>query len=482
MNQETDSATILAVDDQPANLEVVSRFLGQAGYRVLIAKDGERAIERAQRARPDLILMDVRLPGEDGFAVCRRLKRIPELCRTPVIFMTAFSDDQSKQSAFDAGGVDYVAKPVSPGELLARVSTHIEIARYRYDLEQEIERRTEDLRRRTEEQSLLLDTMSAQVWYLTDEKTYGPVNRARAEFIGKSADDLVGRPMREFLPEEVARECERSNAQAFASDAPVHTEEWGTNARGERRLLSITKSPGPRTGRRAAYVVCVGVDLTEQHELEERLRRELNEKELLIREVHHRVKNNLSVVASLLQLQLNAIDSGADPAQALRSSSDRIHAMARIHQQLHESGKLSELPMDEYVRNLAVGLASIYDPEHRITILTETDDITMDVTMGIPCGILINELVTNSLKHAFPGRDHGEIRIILDHGDKAACRLQVIDDGVGTTLDPADRAGGSLGATLVHALCEQIGGTLTVEGDHGTCVTVEVPLERSPGS
>ncbi|MFW5783583.1 MAG: sensor histidine kinase [Spirochaetota bacterium] len=127
-------------------------------------------------------------------------------------------------------------------------------------------------------------------------------------------------------------------------------------------------------------------------------------------------------------------------------------------------------------------MASIYDPEHRITILTETDDITMDVTMGIPCGILINELVTNSLKHAFPGRDHGEIRIILDHGDKAACRLQVIDDGVGTTLDPADRAGGSLGATLVHALCEQIGGTLTVEGDHGTCVTVEVPLERSPGS
>jgi PAS domain S-box-containing protein len=118
---------ILVADDTPANLSVLLEFLGQSGFEVLIAEDGESAIERATYARPDLILLDVLMPELDGFATCERLKAQPETRDIPVIFMTALADTVDKVRGFDAGAVDYVTKPFQPAELLARVRTHLTI-------------------------------------------------------------------------------------------------------------------------------------------------------------------------------------------------------------------------------------------------------------------------------------------------------------------------------------------------------------------
>ncbi len=130
---------ILIVDDTPLNLNVLMNFLEAAGYKVLIATDGESAVEQAEYARPDIILLDVMMPGIDGFETCRRLKANQITQKIPVIFMTALTDTSDKVRGFEAGAVDYITKPLQQEEAIARVNTHLELARKQQRIEQLME-------------------------------------------------------------------------------------------------------------------------------------------------------------------------------------------------------------------------------------------------------------------------------------------------------------------------------------------------------
>jgi len=134
---ESDKAvrTILTVDDQPANLRVLIDCLERSGLRVVVALSGEEALERARHVRPDLVLLDVQMPGMDGFVTCRELKRGAATQDIPVIFMTSATETEDKLSAFAAGGVDYVTKPVNEDEVLARINTHLTLSALRRQLE-----------------------------------------------------------------------------------------------------------------------------------------------------------------------------------------------------------------------------------------------------------------------------------------------------------------------------------------------------------
>ena len=135
--------TLLIVDDVPANVSVLLDFLGDAGFEVLVAESGAGALDQLRFARPDIILLDVIMPGMDGFEVCRELKATPEYQDIPVIFMTALSDTVDKVRGFSFGAVDFVSKPVQPEEVIARVRAHLEI---RW-LQEELEGKNRDLER-----------------------------------------------------------------------------------------------------------------------------------------------------------------------------------------------------------------------------------------------------------------------------------------------------------------------------------------------
>jgi signal transduction histidine kinase len=137
---------ILVVDDTPANLEVISEMLAEEGYIVATAIDGERALKRVQTHPPDLILLDVQMPGIDGFETCQRLKSNPVTASIPIIFITALSDTDSKVKGFALGAVDYIAKPFQEQEVLARISTHLQLQRLKQHLEQRVEERTIELK------------------------------------------------------------------------------------------------------------------------------------------------------------------------------------------------------------------------------------------------------------------------------------------------------------------------------------------------
>lgn len=138
----TNSSTILVVDDTPANLEVVCDILNDVGYEIATAIDGNRALKRVQTHPPDLILLDIQMPGINGFEVCRQLKADTETTQIPVIFMTALGDMDSKVKGFDLGAIDYITKPFQERELLARIKTHLQISQLTETLEKTVEERT----------------------------------------------------------------------------------------------------------------------------------------------------------------------------------------------------------------------------------------------------------------------------------------------------------------------------------------------------
>ena len=213
--------TILIVDDNPINLGVVVEHLEYRGFEVAVALGGEEALERARFLRPDLVLLDVMMPGIDGFETCRRLKAQPETQHIPVIFMTALGDVSDKTEGFAAGGVDYVSKPFQVGDLLARVSTHIELGATQASLRRELEAARAELaegrgaepgsryRRLFETATdgiLLVDIGTGQV---------ADANPAAGRILGTGADELIGRPLAD-LPPFGAADLDRLGGAAHA--------------------------------------------------------------------------------------------------------------------------------------------------------------------------------------------------------------------------------------------------------------------------
>jgi DNA-binding response OmpR family regulator len=150
-----DGPTIMIVDDTPANVGVLGWYFEENGFRVVVAQDGEEALERAQFVQPDLILLDVMMPGIDGFETCRRLKMMPGAKEIPVIFMTALSDTNEKISGFKAGGVDYVTKPCQIEEVLARVNTHLALR----TMQKKLQEQNRKLREESDERQRLQEEL-----------------------------------------------------------------------------------------------------------------------------------------------------------------------------------------------------------------------------------------------------------------------------------------------------------------------------------
>ena len=185
------ATSILVVDDTPTNVGVLLEVLGRAGHKVLVARDGESALEQASYAHPELILLDVMMPGLDGFETCRRLKRESSTAHIPVIFMTALSEVHDKVRAFEAGAADYVSKPFQHEEVLARVQAHLALARLRRELaaanaslEQKVATRTAELKAALEEVQRLQQRLQAENRYLQEEISESANHR---EIIGNSA-------------------------------------------------------------------------------------------------------------------------------------------------------------------------------------------------------------------------------------------------------------------------------------------------------
>jgi PAS domain S-box-containing protein len=224
------------------------------------------------------------------------------------------------------------------------------------------------------------------------------------------------------------------------------------------------------------HFIAVIEDITRRKEAEFAVKRSLEEKEVLLREVHHRVKNNMQVISSLLNLQARSIE---DPrlAKMFQESQSRVRAMALIHEILYDSEDLSEISLDLYVSRLAKSLIRMFGADPDVICLeVDAGDVAVSIDDIVPCGLVISELLTNSLKYAFPDGREGEIRIHAMLTEDNEILLVVCDDGVGMPSEMDLRRTGTTGLGLVVGLVEkQLGGRLTLDGSHGTCFTIVIP-------
>ena len=237
---------------------------------------------------------------------------------------------------------------------------------------------------------------------------------------------------------------------------------------GEARLI-------PDESGRPLLLQGVAFDITESKRAEEIVKSSLREKELLLKEIHHRVKNNLQITSSLLRLQAAKIADAA-VRQLLRESQDRIRSMALVHEMLYRSQDLARVDFPQYVRELVPQLFRSYNAGGRVRYRIELDEIVFGVDLAVPCGLIINELVANALKHAFPGDRRGEICVRMSL-EQDRYWLSVEDDGVGFPAGLDFRQTETLGLQLVRTLIEQIGGRLQQKAVHGTAFVIDLPRE-----
>jgi PAS domain S-box-containing protein len=237
-------------------------------------------------------------------------------------------------------------------------------------------------------------------------------------------------------------------------------------------VLSLGKVMEHDAEGKALRVMGTVTDISERKNTEERIRASLAEKTVLLKEVHHRVKNNLQIICALLDLQSDSI-ADAQSRTCFQESQDRIRSMALVHEQLYRSRDFASIDFADYIDNLAMYLFNSYVKNtERIIMRVEADSVSLGIDLSIPCGLIVNELVSNSLKHAFPDNRKGEIAIGLSADDEGLITLTVTDDGVGFPVDFDFMNTQSLGLQLVSMLVKQLQGGIELRNDDGASFVV----------
>jgi len=231
---------------------------------------------------------------------------------------------------------------------------------------------------------------------------------------------------------------------------------------------------------RLAPAISRAIQETEEHirrrEAEEEVRKSLQEKEILLREIHHRVKNNLQVIASLLNMQFRRMKKlGVE--DACLGCKNRIFTMALVHEKLYLSENLSDIHFREPAENLVHELAKTYDVSRRIACEWQIEDFSLPIHISVPLALLLNELVSNAFKFAFPDNRKGTVRISLSRQKTGHCAFIIQDDGVGMPPSVRLESTETLGMNLIRILTEQIRGSVKIIRKNGTTVQIHFPLQ-----
>lgn len=250
------------------------------------------------------------------------------------------------------------------------------------------------------------------------------------------------------------------------------------NRSGEVLWASSTLTPIIDENGQLKNIVVIDTDITLRKRMEQQIRAALEEKGVLLREIHHRVKNNLQIIISLFNLQTSYV-SDEKAYKALREGQDRIKSMALIHERFYQADGLSQIDFDEYIKRLAENLMQSFRIEPgRIRLEIHSDKISLDIDTAVPTGLIINEIVTNALKHAFVGKSSGELRIDMTQTAEDQFRLSIADNGVGFPDGVKPEELDSLGVQLIQALTQQLDGEMKIETAPGKGVKYIITFKR----
>jgi PAS domain S-box-containing protein len=341
----------------------------------------------------------------------------------------------------------------------------------------ERKRAEEALRQERDRAQKYLDVAGVLIVALDAKGEVTLINRKGSEILGYEQEEIIGRSWFDSCLPASMQEGVRTvfrRLMAGESEPVEYYENLVLTKRGEQRIIAwhntiLMDDEGTIVG-----TLSSGEDITERKRAEEKLQASLREKEVLLKEVHHRVKNNLQVISSLLDLQSASI---TDPRilRMFRESQNRIRAMGLIHEKLYRSSDLANIEAAGYFEELVERLLGIYGGvDQLISPVLDVDDVLLTIDLAIPFGLIINELVSNTLKHAFPPDWKGEglirVKLRVEAGDRLA--LSVSDNGIGFPADLDLHSLQTLGLQIVDLLTHQLGGTIHLDRGAGTTFTI----------
>src|SRR5579864_6815112 len=324
----------------------------------------------------------------------------------------------------------------------------------------------------------ILDLADDAIISVDDEQRIMLFNQGAEKIFGYSYQEVVGQSLDILLPERLSP-IHRQHIHDFAG-SPVTARRMGERGEIRGRRKDGTEFPAEASISKVAVdgltmFTVILRDVTQRVAAEEKIKTSLREKEALLKEIHHRVKNNLQVVSSLLGLQSRVVHDEQTRKMFLESQ-NRIHSMALLHESLYQSNNLSRVDFPEYIRQLASHLFHSYGVvAESIHLRTDLDALYLNMDAAVPAGLIINELVSNSLKYAFPDGREGEVRIELREHMEGMARLVVADNGIGLRSDIDWVTARSLGLRLVRTLAEQLGAKIEVQSHAGTEVQLTFP-------
>jgi PAS domain S-box-containing protein len=475
----SESKTILLVEDEAVIALCESELLEENGYRVVAVSTGEDAVQSILHgAHVDLVLMDIDLgAGIDGTEASLLIAGI---CDVPVVFLSGNTEPGIVDRADKISSYGYIAK--SSGETVLLDS--IRMAFRLHAANREIKHKNmeltllnsddaacDSLRERDEKYRSIVDNTSDYIMRYDREGRHTFGNRSALAVTGVTLEEYVGKTHRDLgFPDHLCRLWEESLDAVFQT-GHAQSVEFEIDLADGKKYLQLKLCPEFSPAGEVKSVIGISRDLTERKRLEEKIENSMHEKKLLIQEMHHRVKNNMNVIMSLLSIQSGIV---AEPSAAavLNDARTRLLSMAILYDRLYSSENSNAMSVLEYLTALVSEVVALFPNAGKVMLETDIHDFFLDGRTLSTLGIMVNELITNTMKHAFNGESSGVIKLALRKYDSYAV-LQFEDNGRGIPESLELKKSPGFGLQLVDRLSLQLKGSVQVLRGNGTKFIVE---------
>lgn len=491
--------------------------LEEQGHTVRLATDGLSALHQLKDYTPVLIFIDLIMPNIDGKKLCQMLRSNKKYDDTFLVMLSAISTEEN----IDFRAIGFNAC-IAKGPLKV-VGGHIQ------SLLKELEHKgkgadglcyenenlskrgiTKELLSTKRHFELILSNMSESIFEMTADGTLIYLNGAALQTFNVIEEEVLAKPFVSLFSKEqqpmilgMLNEVKRvrmlkhmhppvqindllltfdliavidDTSKTMVVIMNNRTEQY----KGEEILRQSARELEKRVSERTREIETINSSL--QQEINERKKGEkkiqaaLQEKELLLKEIHHRVKNNLQVISSLLGLQARQFE---DPLLRDRftETQNRVHSISIVHEKLYQSDDLARIKFEDYISNIVKNLLDSYgEISGNVKVEKDIEDLRIGIDIAIPCGLIINELVSNSLKHAFPEGKRGKIIIQFRNLENSQYILSVRDNGIGIASEKNRRI--NLGMKIINTLVKQLRGDMTISGDSGSEFSILIPIVR----
>jgi PAS domain S-box-containing protein len=458
---------ILYIDDDPGLCRLVQMDLERQGYAVEIATDGASGLVRIAQGGIDVVALDHYMPNQDGLETLASIRDLAE--PPPVIYVTATQEGRVAIAALKAGAADYVAKDVQ-GEFLPLLQRAIDAALAAVMLRRAKETAEAESTLNWQLTQSIVDTIRDPLVVLEHDMTIVTASKAFLTMFGITEAEARGRRVAELGQHQWDVPALRDLMErVLPENKPIENFEIEDDFPGlGRRIFNLNARKIFRPGNHVHRMLLVFEDVTDRKQRE-------RDAQMLTNEISHRIKNNLQLIVGLIAYEARSM---AQPyVQGYNAMQARIGAIAQLYDLISQSSHGQSVAVDAYLREIAKTMsASLLGNNSGIKIEVKADALYIDPNRAVPFGLLVNELATNAIKHAFPNGIGIVVLSAEQVGDQI--ELTVADDGVGTRDKDSAKIPEKRGSNYVAIFVRQLGGTIVPSGSEetGTTVRIRLPL------